>query len=276
MSFTAQADLEGAPRGILPIAKSSWSMPGGGEAYSDCGSLRFRGCLNIKEHNHGLDGRPPHQAYVQAYKRSCNRRECPKCFESWAWLEGERAEDRLVHYRGWRRAIHVVFSCPTDTLETCNYEVLRLKMYKIAFKCGLKGGLVVFHPFRLNPRRWSPHFHVLGYGWIVNVEKTFQSSGWVIKNIGIRKTLKGTVKYQLSHCGIHASYHAITWFGRLAYNKMKLRRFEHAPPCCPWCGEDLRELIWIGGVKGFDRPPPIKVGEYADDRIFWEALPPKR
>jgi hypothetical protein len=241
-----------------------WNLPGEGEAYASCGAWNYEGCLNKEEHPCGLDGRPAGQVFVRKFKQSCNRRDCPKCYEGWAWLEAEKAAYRLKAYKSGY-AKHIVLSCPKNTPIDCDYKVLRKTAYKIARKAGIKGGLMIYHPYRFKPERWSPHFHIVGYGLIKGAATIFKDTGWLVRNLGIRKTLAGTVKYQLSHCGVHKSFHAITWWGELSYNKMKIPKMPDKPkPTCPLCGAVRVPLQYLG-----DRPPPDKAGEYWLDPEGW-------
>jgi len=284
--------------GILPISEKyhfaiyrGWDLPGHGTSYADCGSLRFRGCLNVDNHYGDLeDPERSSKAYVQGYYRSCARKECPKCYESWAGLEANRASYRLLSYvvkpstvkkifsisedalrskyvdRAFRfarrKVIHVIFSIPSHHCGE-GIEVLRFYLYKLAKKTGLSGGLAIFHPFRERPdRSWyfSPHFHVLAFGWIRHTKILFEKYGWVIKNAGVRKSVHATLMYQLSHAGVHKEHHVVTWFGDLSYNKLKeVDPIPEILPCCPICGARLLELIFCGGL---DRPPPDEEGSF--------------
>lgn len=95
---------------------------------------------------------------------------------------------------------------------------------------------------------WSPHFHVLGYGWVKNTAQIYARTGWVIKNLGVRKTVGGTALYQLSHAGVKKSTHTITWFGQLSYNRLKIPKMpKPEKPACPLCGNELRRILMIDG-----------------------------
>lgn len=180
-----------------------------------------------------------------------------------------------------RKVIHVVFSPPSDVIHL-NVRVLRTRLYKIAKDCGLFSGLAIFHPFRQRcvvcggskpfkkercsscrgtEFEWyfSPHFHVLGFGWIVKVKRGFERHGWVVKNEGVRKTVHGTLTYQLSHAGVHKNHHVVTWFGGLSYRKLFLDPMPDVVRVCPLCHRKLVDLVFIGGL---DRPPPDKEGRY--------------
>ena len=261
--------VRGVLRGILPIAKSTtsklgdWSLPGHGFAYSDCGEFGFRGCLNVEAHrNARIDGVDVvGKVYVKGYRRSCGRAECPICYEKWGSKEAHRIEHRFKYWRGkYRRAIHVVFSSPAKDLEL-DYPKLRRRLYGIAKKVGLMGGSVIFHPFRqMEGKRWvlSPHFHVLGFGWICRVREVNAETDWVVKNVGVRKSVYATAMYQLSHAGVHPKRHTVTWFGKLSYNQLKAPKFEVEKEVCPLCGKRLVEVRWVGEGD----PPEEKEGGY--------------
>jgi hypothetical protein len=242
--------------GILPLAKSmslkgySWVLPGHGNSYFDCGKLLIFGCLNVDEHTQeGLFEPMRGKAYVQMKKRTCLRAECPVCYEKWAGKEAEKIAWRLSAWSGHGKIIHVVAS--PKLKRGVAFNRLRAECYRILRKHGVLGGSVIFHPFRQlkNSKRWylSPHFHVLGYGWVVKTKEGYENHGWVVKNIGIRKTVSGTALYQLSHCGIRKNFHSVTWFGHLSYNKLRVPpRPEPEKETCPICGKVLRPLYYFG------------------------------
>jgi len=296
------SSLAGYPAISEKYQIGGWNLPGHGVAYSDCGSLRFRGCLNVKEHHGTLeDPEREGEAYVQGYYRSCARKECPICYESWAGLEASRAEYRLLSFcvskkgvaeiyenqdsgkrseyieRAFRfarhKVIHVIFSIP-EISWGLKIEALRPLLYKIVKKCGLLGGCAIFHPFRENRVQgtwyWSPHFHVVGFGWVKGVRSLHSRYGWIIKNAGVRKSVHATLMYQLSHAGVHGEHHVVTWFGRLAYNKLRVVLLPESKSVCPLCGDELTDLVWCGGL---DRPPPDREGSYYLPPSDWKEKP---
>jgi hypothetical protein len=251
--------------GILPYKKSKfseWVLPGHGEPYVGCGTILSKGCLNIAEHPKSLDlNESP--IFVMRYKLSCHRKECPECYESWAGLEAGRGEYRINAYskRFCCEPIHVIVSPSNFDM---NFSKMRSKCYSICRSSGIHGGACVFHPFRKDKmsNKWyfSPHFHVIGFGWIRNTDVLYRNTGWLVKNKGIRKTVFGTFLYQLSHAGINPKFHVVTWFGKLAYNNFIIPKKPDEPePVCPICGKKLIPLIFIGET---DRPPPEKEGNY--------------
>jgi len=276
-------DIDGAPGGpqghegrcpgpgILPLAKSiwvpwgfEWALPGHGEAYLDCGAWRSKGCLNVDEHDQVLiDGTDVvGKVFVRRYRRTCLRAECPTCYESWAGKEAGKIDYRLSAWIRNGRVIHVIVSPSNQDIATLSYEELRRKCYLVLKKTHVLGGSVIFHPFREDEstKEWyfSPHFHVLGYGWVTRTRENYEISGWVVKNAGIRKTVSGTALYQLSHAGIHEKYHTVTWFGALSYNKLRMPPQEEKREVCPICGQELRALYYIG---------PLEIPD--EDGDFW-------
>jgi hypothetical protein len=282
--------------GILPIAKSNfledrsislldWVLVGHGESYSDCGKTLVRGCLNRDHHPNTLDGFEGGGVVVELYKRSCMRRECPTCYESWAGKEAGKVEYRLKEFKtkNFRKPIHLSVSIPIKDYNLPFIDVRKLA-YKLLRKAGLFGGCSVFHPFRRyclecghkpinshlkicpncknNRFGWyfSPHFHILGYGWIRGTKEIYEATEWVIKNLGIRKSLFGTIHYQLSHVGFNPKYHSVTWFGALSYAKLKVRPYKPEKHLCPICKAEFVKLDFdiFGGLD----PPTRKEGFY--------------
>jgi hypothetical protein len=258
-----------APEGISAVSENRdshvevlWSLPGHGVAYQDCGHLRYRGCLNVEGHRQSaLDLEILGKVYVEWYRRSCGRLECPTCYEKAAALGAHRIAYRLAAVgRSYGRVIHLIVS-PNKRDFGLLYRKLRSKAYKIAKRAGFRGGAAIFHPFRKHPRKgWysSPHFHFLGYGWINWSKNTYEATGWVVKNVGIRRTVEGTAFYQLSHCGVSTiktqsidgrSYretHSVTWFGKLAWNKLRIEVEAQEIHVCPICGLELVPLLYLG------------------------------
>jgi len=160
---------------------------------------------------------------------------------------------------------------------------LRSKLIKIMRDHGLMGGLIIFHPYRikdeikdqlsriksdkkywilirenaLNLPTWqdyvyfSPHFHVISYGFIAKSNEFYNKTGWVYKNRGSLKKdedIAGCLFYALSHAGVMDDKHTVTWFGSLSYNKMVRERekewVEKEPVVCEKCGSPLM-IHWL-------------------------------
>jgi hypothetical protein len=264
--------------GILPISQSSFladfPLVGSGESKADCGHFYTVGCLNGEEHEGmNLDGQNMEgKAYLERHKNSCHRPLCPICWEDWATREVAAARKRLDAYvlRGRTlKVIHVTVSVPHVDYGL-SLQDLRRKAYKALKKVHVFGGMAIYHPKRqTDTKKWyfSPHFHILGYGWLTDVRANYIHSGYVVKNIGIRKTVEGTIWYQLSHAGISEKHHSVTWFGVLSYGKLKVRKEEEAPRVCPLCGRPLRRVYWIG--EGEPSLPDIEGMAFYDDPNNW-------
>jgi hypothetical protein len=267
-------------RGILPIAKSitavwgfEWALPGHGEPYSDCGSWRSKGCLNVEEHRQqGMLEDMAGKVFVKRYRRTCMRAECPTCYESWAGKEAGKIEYRLRAAPKKRRPIHLIVSPSMVDVCTLSFEDLRRKSYVISKNSGFLGGSCIFHPYRENEltKEWyfSPHFHMIGFGWIEGTKEGYKKHGWVVKNAGLRKTVAGTALYQLSHAGIHKKYRTVTWFGSMSYNKVRIPPPLEKKELCPICGQELRQLWYFGSAE-----LPEKEGEYWLDPEGWVYKP---
>jgi len=201
------------------------------------------GCLNLQAHsNPRLDGVDySGKIFVRVHKNSCNRAECPLCYGKWREKEAKRASYRIRGYRAkFDNPIHIVISPDQKLLDGMqSYKELRRDAVKIAKRCGLEGGLVVFHPFRRNKdkkikvparynKKWvySPHYHVIGKGWIRDTTEIFEKTGWLVKNKGVRDSTRKTISYLLSHAGIQKRFHTSTWFGGLSYNRLRTVKTE--------------------------------------------------
>ena len=233
-----------------------WHLPGHGEAYDDCGDWRARGCENVGGHPAGLD-RVAGGIVVEFYKRRCMRKECPICYEAWAGKEAQRIDHRLRSFKldRFRKVIHLIASVPIEDY-SLSFTDLRRKAYKIVKKARFIGGCCIFHPFRLREDRWyfSPHFHFLGFGWIMGTKNLFEESRWIVKNVGVRKSVLGTALYQLSHAGVsEKGYHVVTWFGSLSYNKLAVDPLPQEVHVCPICGHEFVKMF-MGQFTGLDPP----------------------
>jgi hypothetical protein len=74
----------------------------------------------------------------------------------------------------------------------------------------------------------------------------FEASGWIHKNLGLRKTVWGTLKYQLTHCGLAMGsdglmkVQTVHYFGVAANCKLEktLVKDETVFKACSICGAD--------------------------------------
>lgn len=240
---------------------SDFPLVGSGEAYGDCGHVFAVGCLNVEGHKGiTLDGVDmTGKAVIKYVKNSCHRPLCPKCWSDWANRECDNAKKRLDSFVLKKsngkalKPIHVIVSVPSVDYGL-SLQKMRERTYRALKRVGLLGGMLIYHPKRKNKRvgwYFSPHFHVVGYGWIRDVRRNYAHSGYIVKNVGVRKSVRGTIYYQLSHAGISPKFHTVTWFGLLAYNKLRVPKIKKEVQICPLCGKRLRRLVWIGNVEDF-------------------------
>ena len=184
------------------------------------------------------------------------------------------------------RLRHFVFSPPQaasiELLGTPGgYEKLRTRCYDMLRRTGMTAGTVVFHPYRVSAdgkemfriakkidagvakhgiwsflKRYglvnspcvyaSPHFHIIGYGFLVRSDNFFASTGWVYKSIRTvvgRFDCKRVLFYQLSHAGVFGNAQSITYFGGISYRRMHCRVVKRTrePVLCPVCGGAVNE-----------------------------------
>ena len=249
---------------------NGWHMTGYDEPLSICNQWAWRGCLNYKNHPNG-------KIEAQTYKMKCVRSNCKTCYKSWIARETSKAYKRIKKFEMWYagrdKLKHVIVS-PPRWERGKPLEELRKDMRKLCKRAGLRGGLDVIHPFRCKDGKWifSPHFHVLAYGWVNGTDNIFKEKGWIIKNLGIRKSAKGTISYILSHAGIKKRRHTLTWWGELSYSKLKLEKTEddENKHRCTQCEAVYRPLICF--KDGFRcKPPPAEV-IITDDPYGWQYL----
>jgi len=247
-----------------------WHMTGYDDPLDSCGKWSWRGCLDHHKHENG-------KIEAQSYQMKCIRSKCKKCYGSWIARETSKAYKRIkkfdIWFAGRDKIKHVIVSVPRWE-QGKPLEELRKDMRKLCKRAGLRGGLDVVHPFRCKDGKWffSPHFHVMAYGWVKGTENIFKDKGWIIKNKGIRKSIKGTISYILSHAGIKKRRHTLTWWGELSYSKLTLQKedqeeYKHR---CTQCEAVYRPLICF--KEGYRREPPPTDLIFSDDPYGWYYL----
>jgi len=162
-----------------------FKMVGTGESKEDCGRFVTEGCDNYLAH-------PKNMVYVKHRRLTCKRSECPLCWDSWLIRESSRVTERIEKFRilsqksGFRacKPIHVIVS-PPKWLWNISWVELKKTFRRMVKRAGIVGGVSMFHAFRLKDdgKTWfyAPHFHMIGYGWVVNTKKISSKEGWVIK-----------------------------------------------------------------------------------------------
>jgi len=264
--------------------KLTWKLPGTYEKKETCGEWITKGCDNVCFH-------PDNKKFVRHSKRSCFRSKCEYCWlEKWLARESHRAAQRIENYvdffkklhfarspkfqRKYLNPIHVIVS-PSWKDKFMSYDRLKKKARTLLDRAGIEGGLMIYHPFGLDKKtdQWvvRPHFHVVGFGWVIDTKKISDSEGWVIKNKGLRDSLHSTIYYQLSHAGVSDDVHAITWFGSLGYRAKYADRFkvdeDDETQFCDFCGWMLVDFEYVG----MDRPPDYEFVGLVDAKD-WRAL----
>jgi hypothetical protein len=226
-------------------------LPGNGEKGEDCGSLVLCVC---RECGHRWKG-----------ERSCLRRECPVCYEKWAFREAMVASWRMWtgskmiardQMWSWRECsiVHAIVSI-VDVGQTL--DEAKAEAYRVFREHRVLGGTMVFHPF---DQVGYLKFHATGFvhgRWEpgTNADPLFRvirdpgSSEGAPVYRGIRdvKALRRCIQYLLTHAGILEGRHALTWWGLLSYNKLPSSVLKEAYPDayaeihysgrrCPVCG----------------------------------------
>jgi len=276
--------------GILPIAKSTishyndWLLAGHGDPYEDCGQFRYFGCFNKEKHKANLKI-PYNNFYVgKAVKRNCNRLRCSVCFWKAAYSRSMKIEKRLRAYKTQRytNPIHVIVSPPPKINDS--FTNLRTKALRSLKKCGIVGGVMVVHHFRCRDYKYDVpgiHFHVIGYGWVSGTKENFEKENIIVKNVGIRKSVRKTASYLLGHCSVikcehtdcecvdKTKYHTIVWFGGCSYNKLKVIYEVENFNLCNYCNEPMKAFDWESDRYG---EPPDEEKTFTFNRKDWKMV----
>ena len=299
---------------IPPIAnkKVVWDMPSWGSAYDD--EWEGGACMDILAHGQvKLDGiNTSGKVYVKPVRRNCGRFECPVCYETWVARSAKRIEHRFNEYfkmraKQWEGfspyVHHTTVSLPQNIEQgelQDNMGKYRSKVYALLKRVGIHGGALIYHPYRwkclncganrkmgkktcsvcggdLFMRYFSPHFHIIGLGFIrgYEVKRVYEETGYVIKDInsGPRNTFR-TAQYQLSHCARRRGGRAFSWFGTLSYLKFKSGKYQCEGEPCPICGKIMVPVEYLGGGdEPFVELPEYKKG-YLDDSSNWDRVDP--
>jgi hypothetical protein len=269
---------------IDPDDELTWNIPGRGEKKDDCGDyLKAVGCPG-----HASPTVTGQKHDRKVILKHCFNPECPVCYPAWAVREGNAAADRMKAaerlYRAegndLQDARHFTFSPPQDAATLMiktkkGYKQLKKYVIKLIKKSGILGGVVIFHAHRVNKFKQlyiSPHFHVIAYGYVLDtVDFNKEFPGWIIKNMGKRASLAGTIIYALDHCGLgyetlpgtRFKIHAVTWFGLLSYNKVakdSIIKSEKELPCKA-CSAAMHEYALVVNPDGHGMTP-----DWEDDK----------
>lgn len=285
----------------LPIVQSTitlpyigWDLPGKAKRPTNdwCGSFytdpnhTFPGCLNHEKHPDRMD-----HVFIK-HPHTCFKKDCPLCYLRWVDRETVKINARIDYLLGRaesKKIAHYVISVPKK-LYSRKYENLKKMAIKWGMEAGIEGGVLIFHPFRQNDdvfRRgkngrsylvkkadpsmpkgawyFSPHFHVVGYGWLPDgsTSRVFsESHGWIVKKQPERVTVGGTIWYQLTHCGIHKKYRAVNWFGICALTTgTRVPKPERVAEKCPHCGDPVAKVYVKPTLDYYDKKVHFRVGD---------------
>lgn len=258
-----------------------FKLPGSGEKKIDCGLPIYIG--------HPI---PNGKLHYLKHKKSCHRKECPECWKDWQKREALAIDDRIKFYytKGYtkrRFPVHYVISPPQsfDYSSRRLYNRMKARAYAIGKQRGIDGGCMIFHErakryqdseeYRMIHCSDGPHFHVIGDGWLnTRIKEFFLEDGWIVKNLRIRSfgSVFKTAYYILDHAAIgypagsqsiNLSMAAVTWFGKLSYNKLRIEKFKGSNVIyCPLCKVEIDKSEWfiLGWCSG-DDPPKSEYGE---------------
>lgn len=270
--------LSDAPHLEHPFATyKNFQLVGNGEQTNGyCGVyIGIMGCIDVPSHKvTTLEG----VNYAGKIDRRlvhhhCNKPSCPTCYKKgWAVRQAFKIAERLKEASKRFGAIeHLMISLPDSEygLIECSLKDMRKKVNGLLKRVGVVGGVVILHAFRYNHQDlwyFSPHFHVVGFikhgysrcrncptkwnckascdGADARFWKLYQDTGYKVKVFGKRKSIVGTLYYQLNHASILLDverFHVYTYFGVVSYHKLKVDVKEHKR-VCRICG---KELVWL-------------------------------
>jgi hypothetical protein len=228
----------------------------------------------------------------------CHRSACPVCFiRGWAVRGAGSIKGRLIEgdKRGFGEVEHIVVSVSIADRDLPE-SVLRKRCRKVLLDCGVTGGCMIFHGYRIDRERevlvWGPHYHVLGYleggysrcrhctggdcyacdGLQGEFYKTYWDTGYIVRVMDERETVFGTAWYQLNHSTIRLGvkrFHVVTWFGCCGNRKFKSANVD-VENVCPVCESEMVRSVYVGKrriVKDVGHPDyvPLFVDDEFDD-----------
>ncbi len=301
----------------LPNARVRWSLPGHGEPGPTCGHQTYlvHSAMNGESH-------------YRPARRTCGRATCPTCALApggWASREADAITARVRAGRpaSARLPIHVVISPAEEFWDAFErfrrkrrsdgrvvidsdfgYPKLRAEAYRMARAHGLLGGACIPHHVRMPTDRWKtkkdgspshfrdhcvegPHFHAIGYGWMS--ESHPQTERWTVWNLGVRRSVRATAFYCLTHAAISSEdldgtspmpdlshprgpFETVTWFGSLSYRvRLTVPEDPHAAKC-PVCGEEVPLNDWEVASWVGQGPPPTAPGVCRPNEWIVERL----
>lgn len=174
------------------------------------------------------------------------------------------------------------------------------------FKDGFFAGVVILHLERKKhldgsecergkcsaPHKWvwGPHFHFVGYGFIMNSEHFYNLTGWMYKQIVDyrQRSFFATVRYQLSHSAhfvdsmgheLGQCYRYVGAFGNRFGGKLVVSRTKELSEC-PSCGAPFHDYGFQLDADGrpteeadleYDRGPVMVTREKFVITLHWKG-----
>jgi hypothetical protein len=214
----------------------------------------------------------------------CNRPSCCVCFiRGWSLRSARSLEGRLnvLVERGYGDPEHIMVSVPEKDRHLSEAE-MRERCRVAMLERGVLGGVMLFHAFRINREKGvlehSPHYHSVGFirgGFDVCRDclhvredcnecpcfkgrevRAYAKDGYIVKVGDKRKTVFGTLFYQLNHSSIRVGlkrFHISTWFGIAGNRKLKGKRVKPIH-VCPVCAvKEVRSVMKKQVYRGDER-----------------------
>ena len=194
-----------------------WGLPGRDAALSvrmGCGfktmdpdRMVYTACPDHPEH------------YIKAARIHCWRLSCPNCMNDVAMKRGAQIEKKVLAYADLQRRAgqrvpqlkHWILSPPQEWAvevmrDADRYPELVKWVQLVMIGAGFLGGVMVFHPWRLQDEEWvlGPHFHIVGYGFVDN-RRIANRYNCVVKQVhpGEKiRSVRQTIAYLMTHAGI--------------------------------------------------------------------------
>jgi hypothetical protein len=280
----------------LPLGKPSlfqrWEQVGSREQTNGkCGTFAFlHGCSHKELHDTIVEGVSWNgKNYMKPVFYSCDKPTCCVCFEhGWGARQSKKAELRLAvaSARFGGKVEHIVASLAAKDYGL-PYEVMKENTRKALAKRGVIAGAMIPHAFRGKKIfREGFHFHVMGIfegegydrcrhcvgadchkceGFEGLTRRLRKEDGYLVKVLGERKTVGGTLSYELGHASVLkgvSRFHVLTYFGLCSYNNMP--HVEDKKMVCPVCASELEKHNYIGvlPLSAFKRKGSLQ------DRMF--------
>ncbi len=258
----------GAGHGLYPDILPSMnirrmSITGGGEEYPKCGTPKFLKCCEDPDH-------PKH-----IIPCNCGRPGCPVCWPLWAGRGADRVASMLEAYqdliRSPYRPSHVSLSPDPNEYPNESEDAMQALLEasrKVSRALGVTAAAVIPHGYRIrrehkreasdgasrlhinryewcmqqqNPREylyWSPHIHILGWGYLQDADAFHKRTGWIYKKHRNVDHIQKAVFYLLSHAWVPArvQQHVIRYWGGLAPTKLGCEKsVTWVEEICPVC-----------------------------------------